>query len=146
MLREKINADLKNAMKAGDKQTVSCLRMLIAAIKNREISLRKILEDQDIISVIHSLLNQHKDSYEQFKKGNRDDLAAIEEHSMHILKGYLPQELTASEIQAIVNAIIAETNATKKDFGIVMKAVMAKVAGRADGKTINVTVSQSLKA
>jgi uncharacterized protein YqeY len=146
MLFEQINTDLKNAMKAGDKQTVSCLRMLVAAIKNKEISLRKTLEEQEIVSVVHSVINQHKDSYEQFKKGSREDLAIIEEHSINVLKNYLPQELTDSEIQAIVNEVIAETNATKKDFGMVMKTVMSKVAGKADGKRINSIVSQSLKA
>lgn len=144
MLLEKIRSDMENAMKAGDKQKVTCLRMLIAAIKNREVSLKRTLEEQEIISIIRSQIKQHKESYTQFKKGKRDDLAEIEDNEISILREYLPKEMSDSEIKNIVDEIIAEIGATRKDFGKVMKTVMAKVAGRADGKKVNSIVSQSL--
>lgn len=144
MLAERIKKDMIEAMKAGDKDKVSCLRVLMAAFKNREKNLRKELDDQEILAVIRSEIKQVTESYEQFKGGHRDDLAAKELASIGFLKNYLPAEISEEEIVAIVDAAIAELAATKKDLGKVMKQVLAKVAGRADGKRINAIVSSRL--
>lgn len=144
MLAERIKKDMIEAMKAGDKDKVSCLRVLTAALKNREKNLRKELDEQEILSVIRSEIKQVTESYEQFKNGHREDLAAKEFASIGILKNYLPAEISEEEIVAIVDAAIAELAATKKDLGKVMKQVLAKVAGRADGKKINAIVSSRL--
>ncbi|MEA3224145.1 MAG: GatB/YqeY domain-containing protein [Thermodesulfobacteriota bacterium] len=144
MLLEKIRSDMKAAMKAGDKQRLTCLRMLITAIKNREVGARRTLEEQEIVSIIRSQIKQHKDSYTQFKEGNREDLAQIEKKEISILGEYLPKEMPDSEIKGIVDEVITEIGATRKDFGKVMKTVMARVAGKADGKKVNSIVSQCL--
>lgn len=145
MLLDTIKADLKYAMKAGEKGKVSALRMILAAVKNRQISLQKELDDQEILAVIRSQCKQITESYEQFSQAGRDDLARKEAGDLAITQAYLPKELGDDEIRSIVNEIISETNATKKDFGKIMKLAMSRAAGRADGKTVNSIVSQLLK-
>jgi len=144
MLAERIKHDMTAAMKAGDKDKVSCLRVLLAAVKNREKDLRKQLDDQEIIAAIRSEIKQVTESYEQFKGGHREDLAQKEFKNLQILRSYLPAEMSDEEITAIVDAVISETGATKKDLGKIMKIVLAKLAGRADGKKVNVIVSSRL--
>lgn len=144
MLAERIKQDMTAAMKAGDKDKVSCLRVLLAAVKNREKNLRKELDDQEVLAVVRAEIKQVTESYEQFQAGHRDDMAAKERANLAVLKGYLPAEMGEAEIVAIVEAVIAELAATKKDLGRVMKQVLAAVAGRADGKKINAIVSSRL--
>jgi hypothetical protein len=144
MLEARIKQDMTDAMKAGDKDKVSCLRVLLAAVKNREKNLRKELDDQEVVAVIRAEIKQVTESYEQFKAGHRDELAAKELASLTVLKSYLPAEMSEEELVAIIDAVIAEIGATKKDLGKVMKQVMTKVAGRADGKRINVLVGSKL--
>ena len=144
MLEARIKQDMTDAMKAGDKDKVSCLRVLLAAVKNREKNLRKELDDQEVVAVIRAEIKQVTESYEQFKAGHRDELAAKELASLTVLKSYLPAEMSEDELVAIIDAVIAELGATKKDLGKVMKQVMTKVAGRADGKRINVLVGSKL--
>ena len=144
MLEARIKQDMTNAMKAGDKDKVSCLRVLLAAVKNREKNLRKELDDQEVLAVIRSEIKQVTESYEQFKAGRRDELAAKELASLTFLKSYLPAEMSDDELIAIIDAVITELGATKKDLGKVMKQVMTKVAGRADGKRINALVGSKL--
>ena len=144
MLEARIKQDMTNAMKAGDKDKVSCLRVLLAAVKNREKNLRKELDDQEVLAVIRSEIKQVTESYEQFKAGRRDELAAKELAGLTILKSYLPAEMSDDELIAIIDAVITELGATKKDLGKVMKQVMTKVAGRADGKRINALVGSKL--
>ena len=145
MLLDTIKSDLGVAMKNGDKEKLSCLRMVISAIKYKEVASKKELDDQEVIQVLRSQIKQTTDSYEQYKQGGRDDLAQQEQTSLSILRSYLPKELGEEEIAAIVQQIISETGATKKDFGKVMKLVMAKVAGQAEGKTINGIVNKLLQ-
>ncbi len=145
MLRESIREDLKAAMKAGDKTKVSCLRMLIAAVKNREVALKQELSDPELLAVIRSQLKQVQDSLEQFKKGNREDLVQLEELNAAILEAYLPRQLEDSEIETLVDEVISEIQATRKDFGTVMKLVVQRVAGRADGKKVNSIVAGRLR-
>jgi len=144
MLEARIKQDMMDAMKAGDKDKVSCLRVLLAAIKNREKNLRKELDDQEVLAAIRAEIKQVTESYEQFKAGHRDELADKELANLTVLKSYLPAEMSEDELAAIIKAVIAELGATKKDLGKVMKQVMTKVAGRADGKRINAIVGSML--
>jgi len=144
MLLDTIKSDLRVAMKNGDKERLSCLRMVISAIKYRELATREELDDREVIQVLRSQIKQTTDSYEQYTQGGRDDLAQKEQTGLMILRSYLPKELGEEEIAAMVKQIISETAATKKDFGKVMKLVMAKVAGQAEGKTVNGIVNKLL--
>ncbi len=145
MLIEKIKADLEAAMKAQDKDKTSCLRMAISAIKYRQVAINQDLDDQEVVKVLRTQVKQVTESLEQFTKGKRMDLAAKEEINLAILKSYLPKEMDEEAIRTIVKEVIAETNATKKEFGKVMKLVMAKVAGQADGKVISGLVNSLLQ-
>ena len=132
-------------MKAGDRSKVSCLRMLVAALTLKQKDLQRDLSDEEVQSVLRTQLKQVGDSIDQYVSGGREDLAEAELENQAILKAYLPQEIAAEELEQIVAAIVAETGAAKQDFGKVMKLVMAKTAGRADGKLINQYVSRALK-
>jgi len=145
MLIEKIKADLAGAMKAKDKDRLSCLRMAISAIKYRQVALNQDLDDQEVAKVLRTQIKQVIESFEQFTKGGRKDLAEQEEKNLEILKSYLPKEMDEEVIRTIVKEIIAETGATKKEFGKVMKLVMAKVEGQADGKVISGVVNSLLQ-
>lgn len=145
MLIEKIKADLEKAMKAQDKDRLSCLRMAISAIKYRQVALNQDLDDQEVTKVLRTQIKQVIESLEQFTKGGRVDLAKLEEKNLEILKSYLPKEMDEEVIRTIAKEIIAETGATKKEFGKVMKLVMAKVEGQADGKVISGIVNSLLQ-
>jgi uncharacterized protein YqeY len=146
MLEDKILNDYKEAMKSKDAVKVSTLSFLRAAMKNLGIEKKKDkLEDGDAIAVVKKQIKQRQDSIEQFKKGNRPDLAAKEEKELEILKVYLPEELSAVEVKKIIEEIIAATGASGvKDMGKVMKEVMAKTAHRADGKLVSDLVKERL--
>ena len=145
MLIEKIEIDLKNALKSRDKIKVSTLRLLKSAIGYLAIERKEDLKDDDVISVIKKQVKQRKDSIEGFKKGNREDLAQKEEVELKILKAYLPEEITPEALSAIIDEAINETGAnTPKDMGMVMKAVMAKTKHSADGKVVSSIVNEKL--
>lgn len=145
-LQEQLVNDMKEAMKARDEAKVSTIRMLRAAIKNKEIekggtSCR--LSDKEIIDVISTAIKQRKDSIEQFTKGGRLDLAEKEKKEAGILQGYLPPQMSEDEIKAEVKKAIAETGAaSQKDMGKVMKILMPRVAGKADGAVVNRLVKE----
>jgi hypothetical protein len=145
MLIEKLKSDLEAAMKAQDKARTSCLRMAISAVKYRQVALNQDLDDQEVIKVLRSQIKQINESLEQFAKGGRNDLVENEKKNLEILKTYLPKEMDDDAIKAVVKEIIAETAATKKDFGKVMKLAMAKVAGQADGKLVSAIVNSLLQ-
>lgn len=129
---------MKEAMKAHEPVKVTALRMLISEIKKKEIDKRTVLDEGEIQKTIQSMLKQRQDSIEQFEKGNRQDLADKEKEEVVILSVYLPQQLSKAEVEALVTSAISETGASSPtDIGKVMKAVLAKAAGRADGKLIN---------
>jgi len=137
-LKVTIQDDMKAAMKAQDALKVSALRMLIAEIKKREIDKRGSLDTAEIHKTISALLKQRIDSIEAFKKGGRQDLVDKEEKEAEILKAYLPEQLSQAEIETIVSDAIAATGASRpEDIGKVMKAALAKAAGKADGKLVN---------
>lgn len=145
-LRETIDADIKDAMKAGAKDKVSALRMLSAAIKNKMIEKRPAeLTEGDVQDTVRSLIKQRKDSIEQFAKGGRQDLADKETTEVAFLEVYLPQQLAREEVEQAVREVIAQTGAQgPKDMGKVMKALMPVLAGRADNKLVSELVKHAL--
>jgi uncharacterized protein YqeY len=138
-LMDRITQDIAAAMKAKDQARLSPLRMAKAALMNREVEKGRALEQAEAEQVIASLIKQRRDSIEQFAKGGRTDLAAREAAEIETLETYLPPPVAAAEIEAAVDAAIAETGAkSPKDLGRVMKAAMGKLAGRTiDGRTVN---------
>lgn len=147
-LNDTIAAGITTAMKAKDQARLSALRMLKAAVMNKEVEKGRTLEDPEILQVVASLVKQRRDSIEQFEKAGRTDLVEKESGEMKILEEYLPPAASADEIDAAVAAAIAETGASSaKDMGKVMKAVMPKLAGKhADGKAVNEAVRRTLGA
>lgn len=146
-LNEKIAADMTAAMKAKDAPRLSALRMLKAAVMNKGmVEKGRDLEDAEVLQVVASLVKQRRDSVEQFAKAGRTDLVDKETAEIAILEHYLPPAVSAEEIEAAVDAAIAETGASSaKDMGKVMKAVMPKLAGKnADGKAVNDAVRRKL--
>ncbi len=144
-LKEEITGKMKEAMKAGDKPTLSTLRYLLSAVKNKEIEKRRELADEEVLQVVSTLAKQRQDSIEQFRKGGRDDLVEKEVRELAILKAFMPQQFSAEEIQAVVDETAAEVGAEgMKDMGRLMKAVMAKLRGRADGRTVQEIVKKKL--
>ena len=144
-LKEKIMQDMKEAMKAKDTAKVSTLRLLISEIKNKEIDKRGELTDDEILAVIQKAVKQRKESIEQYEKAGRNDLVEKEKKELEILEAYLPQPLSEGELEAIIDEAIKEAQATSvKDMGKVMKIVMPKVRGRADGKIVNQKVREKL--
>jgi uncharacterized protein YqeY len=144
-LRESIDADTKHALKSGAKEKVSTLRMLNAALKNKQIDKRRPLTEDEVIETVRSLIKQRRDSIEQFAKGGRQDLVDKETAEITVLESYLPQQLPREELDKIVRDIIAQTGAQgAKDMGKVMKAIIPLVGGRADGKLISELVKNAL--
>ncbi len=137
-LLERIDNDLKKAIKEKDSLRLSCLRMLKTSIKKVQVEKGRELKDEEIIKVIQSLIKKGKEAAENFRKGGREDLAEKEEKEVSIFSEYLPEQLSPEQIENIVREAIAEVNATGlKDLGKVMKVAMAKVAGRAQGKDVS---------
>jgi uncharacterized protein YqeY len=137
-LNEKIAEDLKNAIKAKDELRISCLRMLKTSVKNKQVEKRRELNDGEIHTVISSLIRKAKEAQEEFKRGDREDLALKEEKEIDIFYEYLPQQLTPEEIEKTLQEIISELSAKDpKDLGNLMKAAMARMAGQAEGKAVN---------
>ncbi len=145
-LREKISADLMAAMKSKEAERLSVLRMMKAAIRNKEIDIRKELEDPEAVQVLVSLIKQRKDSIEQFTRGGRMDLANKETAEIKVIEEYLPAAVSDEEIGSIVDAVIQETGASSiKDMGKVMKACMARFSGRpVDGAKVSEVVKAHL--
>ena len=144
-LREQIDADIKEAMKSGAKDKVSALRMLSAALKNKQIDKRAPLTEGEVVDTVRSLIKQRKDSIEQFSKGGRQDLVDKETSEVAILEVYLPQQMAREEIEKIVREVIGQTGAqSAKDMGKVMKALVPLLGGRADNKLVSELVKQSL--
>jgi uncharacterized protein len=147
-LQQRIDSDLKDAMRAKDTTTLGVLRMLKSALKYAAIEKSGAdaeLADAESIQVIRKQAKQRQDSIESFEKGGRAELAAKEKEELKILSGYLPQQLGADELSQIVRETIASTGATSKaQMGLVMKELQARVAGRADGKTLSQEVQRQL--
>ena len=146
-LKNQIFEDMKSAMKAGDKDRLKVVRLIMAAIKQVEVDKREELDDAGVLSVLEKMVKQRRDSVEQFEKGNREDLAAIERAEIDVLQAYLPEQLSADEIAALVDDVIAATGAEGiRDMGKVMGQIKAKAAGRADMGAVSATVKERLNA
>lgn len=145
-LKERIDAELKDAMRSKDELGTSVLRMLKSAVKYKEVEPGgHALEDGGVLAVIQTLIKQRRDSVEQFRAGGREELAAKEEREIARLQAYLPAQLSADELQAEVRAAIAQVGAKgPKDMGAVMKALLSKVQGRAEGKAVSEAVKAEL--
>jgi hypothetical protein len=144
-LREKLDEDLKSAMRAKDSLRMNTVRGLKSAIKYREIELMKPLDDAGILGVVSTEIKRRRDSVEQYRAGNRPDLADKEEAEIKILQEFLPQQLSPAEVEAKVAEVIARVGAQgPKDMGAVMKALLPEVQGRADGKVVSELVKQRL--
>ncbi|HJR19597.1 MAG TPA: GatB/YqeY domain-containing protein [Actinomycetota bacterium] len=147
MLREKIANDMRDAMKAREAVRVAALRMLMAAVKNAEIEKRHELSDDEVLDVVGKEAKRRRESIEAFEKGGRDDLVAKESDELAVLEAYLPERLSDDELAALVDAAIAETGAASpKQMGDVMKALMPKLRGRADGGQVSALVKAKLGA
>ncbi len=145
-LKDQIIADMTAAMKAKDVARTSTLRMLKAAMVNREIEKGGELDDEELSKLLRSQLKQRRDSVDQYQKGGRQDLAEKETAEIAVIEGYLPRAAAAEEIEQAVAAAIAETGATSmKEMGAVMKAAMVLLAGKnPDGRTVSETVKKKL--
>jgi uncharacterized protein YqeY len=146
-LKGNITEDMKTAMKAGDKDRLKVVRLMLAAIKQIEVDKRVELDDAGVLAVLTKMVKQRRDSVEQFEKGNREDLASIERAEIDVIQQYLPEQLGADELAAMVDEVINETGAAGiRDMGKVMGQIKAKAAGRADMGALSAIVKERLNA
>ena len=144
-LKDRIQDDMKAAMKARETQRLSAIRLLLAAVKQREVDERKDLSDAEVVSVIEKMMKQRRDSIAQYASANRKDLANAETFELNLLAGYLPKQLSDPEIADAVEAALAQTGAkAAADMGKVMGVLKAKLAGRADMAKVSALVKAKL--
>jgi uncharacterized protein len=144
-LKARINDDVKTAMRGGDARRRDALRLLTAALKQREVDERKELADADVVAVIERMIKQRRESIAQFEKGGRQDLAQNEQYEIGLLQAYMPQALSDAEIEAAVaEAIAAASPKAPSDMGKVMGALKGKLAGRADMSKVSALVKTKL--
>ncbi len=142
---ERIDFDLKEALKSRDELKLSVIRMIKASLKNRSIEKMGALTDDDVISVLSSMVKQRRESIEQFSSAGRKDLAEKEEKELKIIQSYLPEQLSSQEIDSIIISAINESGAkSQNDIGKVMKLVIPKIKGVADGRLVNQRVKELL--
>jgi uncharacterized protein YqeY len=146
-LKGQITEDMKSAMKAGEKDRLKVVRLILAAIKQIEVDTREELTDASVLTVIAKMIKQRRDSVEQFVAGKREDLATIERDEIVILEQYLPQQLSAAELTALVDEVIQTTGAAGiRDMGKVMGQIKAKAAGSADMGAVGAIVKEHLNS
>ncbi len=146
-MKGQITEDMKSAMKAGDKDRLKVVRLMLAAIKQIEVDTRTELDDVAVLAVVTKMVKQRRDSIEAFEKGDREDLAAIERAEILVLEDYLPEQLSAADLAAMVDEVIQSTGAISiRDMGKVMGQIKAKAAGRADMGAVSATVKERLSA
>jgi len=144
-LLQRLDEDLKKALKESDKLRLSILRLAKAAIKNQQIEKGRMLSDEEIISVLSTLSKQGRESIEQFSRGGREDLADRERQELTILQSYMPEQLSAEELESIILQAIKESSARNEaDIGKVMRILMPRIKGVADGKLVNNRVRELL--
>jgi hypothetical protein len=144
-LKERINEDMKSALRAREAARLSALRLLLAAIKQREVDERVMLADSEIVAVIDKMLKQRRDSIAQYEAAGRQDLADVEKLEITVLQAYMPQALSEGEIEAVVANVIAEAGASgPQDMGKVMAALKPLLAGRADMAKVSALVRAKL--
>jgi uncharacterized protein YqeY len=146
-LNEQLNEAMKAAMKAKESLRLNAIRLIRAAIKNREIDAHRALDDQEVTGVLSTLVKQRKESAQVYRDGGRPELAEKEEQELAIIQEFLPAQLGEAELRAIIEAAVSETGATSpKDMGKVMKVVTGKTLGRADGRQVSELVKSRLSA
>ncbi len=144
-LKGKITEDMKSAMKAGDKDRLRAVRLILAAVKQIEVDQRTELDDAAILSVLDKMVKQRRDSIEQFEKGGRDDLVNIELSEIAVIETYLPEQLSIEELDALIDEVISATGAESiRDMGKVMGQIKSKAAGRADMGAVGAKVKTRL--
>ncbi|OQW41096.1 MAG: glutamyl-tRNA amidotransferase [Nitrospira sp. HN-bin3] len=145
-LYDRLTEDLKLAMKSRDQLRMDVIRMIKAAVLNKEVELKRDLDDAEMSRVMTTLIKQRRESVEQFEKAQRQELAAKERHEIEIIESYLPKPLSQEDLEILITSVIAETGSrSMKDMGAVMKTVMARLEGQAvDGKRVSEFVKQKL--
>ena len=145
-LKETLMQDLKTAMKNKDKRTKDTITMVRAAIKQKEVDERVELDDDGVIQVIAKEIKERRGSIEEFQKAGRDDLVDSTKAEIDVLLNYMPEQLSEEELEKLIRKVMEENNITeKKQMGLLMKSIMPKVQGRADGKAVNAIVNRILK-
>lgn len=144
-LKTQLSSDMKTAMKAGEKDRLGVIRLMQAAIKQREVDERVELDDAQVMVVLEKMLKQRRDSVEQYEKAGREDLAAVERYEIGVIQAYLPEPMDEAELAALVEQVVADTGAQgPQDMGRVMAAVKAAAAGRADMGQVSGLVKRRL--
>jgi uncharacterized protein YqeY len=144
-LSERLNEDMKQMMKSGDKFALTVVRMIRSAVKNAEIDAKRTLTDDEVMDILTREIKQRRDALQEFEKAGREDLANQAKAEVEVIQRYMPQPLTEEELISIVEETVNEVGATSKgDMGKVMSALMPKVKGRADGKQVNAVVQRLL--
>ncbi|MGE5152987.1 MAG: GatB/YqeY domain-containing protein [Bdellovibrio bacteriovorus] len=147
MLKAQIQSDMKSALKAGDKVRLGVIRLILAAIKQREVDERIELDDSQVLAVLDKMVKQRRDSIEQYGAAGRQDLVDVERFEVEVIQGYLPAALTESEITALIDSAIAESGAAAmSDMGKVMAILRPQVQGRADMGAVSALVKRRLGA
>ena len=146
-IKAALMADIKASMKSGEKDKLGVLRLISAAVKQREVDERVELNDDAMLGILDKMAKQRRESIEQFNKGGRDDLADVERAELDIIQAYLPKPLDDAEIQTLIDAAIADTGASEiRDMGKVMGALKAKLQGRADMGAVSAKIKARLSA
>ena len=144
-LKDRIQQDVKDAMRAREKERLATIRLITAAIKQREVDERIELDDEQVLLVLDKMCKQRRESISQFEKAGRDDLIAVEVREMEIIQGYLPKQLGDDEIAALIDAAMSDTGATSiKDMGKVMGQLKPKLQGRADMSAVSAMIKTRL--
>lgn len=144
-LRDQINDDVKSAMRAGDAPRRDALRLLTAALKQKEVDERKTLADPEVVAIVEKMIKQRREAIAQFQKGGRTDLADKEEYEISVLQQYMPQAMSEADVDAAIAGAISETGAkSPQDMGKVMGVLKAKLAGRADMSQVSARVKSRL--
>ena len=144
-LKERITDDMKAAMRAGEKERLGVIRMITSAIKQREVDERIVLDDTQVLSVLEKMIKQRKESLVHFQAGNRQDLVAKEAAEIILLQGYMPSQLSAAEIDALINEAVASTGASSiKDMGKVMALIKGQAQGRTDLGVVGAKIKTKL--
>jgi len=146
-LKERIQEDMKNAMRAKDKERLGAIRLILAAVKQIEVDERIEIDDARLSTILNKMIKQRQDSIEQYTTANRTDLVEIEEFEVKLIQEYIPAQMSEDEIETLVKAAVAETGASSmKDMGKVMGILKEKTAGRADGAILSAKVKEHLSA
>jgi uncharacterized protein YqeY len=144
-LKNQIIADMKSAMKAKDSATLKAVRMIVEAIKQKEVDTREELDDQGILAVIQKMVKQRKDSIDQFTQAGRDDLVSVEEAELKVINLYMPKQLSESEIESVVDQVILQTGASgMQDMGKLMGVLKGELSGKADMGTVSKIIKSKL--